>query len=54
MKCPKCGSKLKPIGYAKGEWICENPECPENKGSGSNAYAEFYGNTQKEINEDAI
>jgi hypothetical protein len=50
MKCPKCGALLKPVGYIKGEYICDNPLCPENQiVAQSKAYAEFYGETQKEI-----
>jgi len=47
MKCPRCGAKLKRI--QEGEWICTNEDCPENKGY--QTYAEFYGNTQKEIDD---
>jgi hypothetical protein len=34
-----------------GEYICINPECPENKKAHVHAYAEFYGLTQAEIYE---
>ena len=42
---------LKRIEGVCGEYICINPECPENKKAHVQAYAEFYGLTQAEINE---
>jgi len=52
MKCPDCGQKLHGIPpLSKEEWVCENPNCPANKRSSNNANAEYYGVTQKEINE---
>jgi hypothetical protein len=48
MKCPDCGHKLKGIApCSKEEWVCDNGECPANKGETS--YAEYYGTTQQEI-----
>jgi len=52
MKCPKCGKRLKSIApSSECEWLCDNPDCPLNKNSMYGAYAEFYGSTQKEVNE---
>jgi len=52
MKCPKCGKPLKNI-FRGEEWVCDNSECPENMREDyeGGAYAEFYGSTQKQINE---
>lgn len=50
MKCPRCGKRLLSIFRGSGEWICDNPDCPANKGTCSAAYPEFYGHTQEEIN----
>jgi hypothetical protein len=51
MKCPACGQMLNRIEGVCGEYICINPECPENKKAHVQAYAEFYGLTQAEIYE---
>ena len=51
MKCPACGQMLKRIEGVCGEYICINPGCLENKKVHVQAYAEFYGLTQAEINE---
>ena len=51
MKCPACGQMLKRIECVCGEYVCINPECLENKKPHAHAYAEFYGLTQAEINE---
>jgi len=45
MKCPACGNTLRKIFYTAGEWLCDNPDCPEHDKGG-----EWYGFTQKEIN----
>jgi len=50
MKCPSCGSRLLSISRGSGEWICDNPDCPDNKEHPTQVYAEFYGHTQKEVN----
>lgn len=52
MKCPACHSALYSIIRGRGEWICDNPDCPENKNQDGSAYAEFYGHTQLEIDAD--
>jgi len=49
MKCPACDQTLKRIEGVCGEYICINPECPENKKARTQKYAEFYGLTQTEI-----
>jgi hypothetical protein len=51
MKCPACGQILKRIEGVCGEYICINSECPENKKTSTQGYAEFYGLTQAEIHE---
>ena len=51
MKCPACGQMLKRIEGVCGEYICINPGYLENKKAHVQAYAEFYGLTQAEINE---
>jgi len=50
MECPACSQILKRRESVCGEYICTNPECPENKKAYAQAYAEFYGLTQEEIN----
>ncbi len=50
MKCPACLQILKRIEGVCGEYICINPQCIENKKTGVQEYAEFYGLTQAEIN----
>ena len=51
MKCPDCGHKLHGIApCSEEEWVCDNPDCPANKDCGPTG-AEYYGRTQKEINE---
>jgi hypothetical protein len=50
MKCPVCDKMLKRIEGVCGEYICINPECLENKKARVQAYAEFYGLTQADIN----
>ena len=50
MKCPACNQILKRIESVCGEYICINPECLENKKAHLQAYVEFYGLTQAEIN----
>jgi len=42
---------LKRIECVCGEYVCINTECLENKKAHAHAYAEFYGLTQAEINE---
>ena len=42
---------LKRIEGVCGEYICINPGCLENKKAHVQAYAELYGLTQAEINE---
>ena len=42
---------LKRIEGVCGEYICINSECLENKKARVQGYAEFYGLTQAEINE---
>jgi hypothetical protein len=51
MKCPACGQILQRIERVCGEYFCINPECPENKKTPAQGYAEFYGLTQAEIYE---
>lgn len=48
MNCPACSSKLYRI--QPGEYSCPNPDCPERDSHQSSIDAEWYGNTQKEIN----
>ena len=49
MKCPACDQMLIRIEGVCGEYICINPECPENKKANVQTYAKFYGLTQAEI-----
>jgi hypothetical protein len=50
MKCPDCGQKLHGISpLGREEWVCDNYECPGNKGE-LYGNAEYYGRTQQEIN----
>jgi hypothetical protein len=42
---------LKRVEGVCGEYICTNPECPENKKAHAQTHAEFYGLTQAEIYE---
>ena len=51
MKCPACGQMLKRIECVCGEYVCINSECRENKKARVQLYAEFYGLTQAEIDE---
>ena len=49
MRCPFCGEPLHGIPpLSKEEWKCVNEDC-----SASRDLTEFYGSTQKEINENA-
>lgn len=49
MKCPKCGKRMVGIPpLSKEEWKCVNEDCPCSR-----TLAEFYGSTQKEVNENA-
>jgi hypothetical protein len=52
MKCPDCGQKLHGIPpLSQEEWVCDNPECPANKDHTTSAKAEYYGSTQRRVNE---
>ena len=42
---------LKRIEGVCGEYLCINPECPENQKVRVQGYAEFYGLTQAEVYE---
>ena len=54
MKCPICRKRLLLINRLQpGEYICSNENCPENINNPS-IYAEFYGTTQEEINNNII
>jgi hypothetical protein len=46
VKCPACHQPLYKIH--EGEYACHNPDCPERSGP---TCPEWYGDTQKEINE---
>ena len=46
MRCPICKTRL--IKLMPGEYVCHNDNCDSNK-RGYTAHAEFYGDTQKEI-----
>jgi hypothetical protein len=49
MKCPACSQILKRVEGVCGEYTCINPGCLENKKDHIQAYAEFYGLTQSEV-----
>ena len=49
MRCPACKTRLKSI--QPGEWACPNTDCPERDRYQSHLDVEWYGSTQKEINE---
>lgn len=48
LKCPDCGAKLHVI--QRGEWCCDNSNCPANNNRYDRVYSEYYGYTQVEIN----
>lgn len=48
MHCPNCGKRLYKL--ADGEYVCHNDDCPANKRNFKYVHAEYYGNTQTEIN----